>query len=437
MGFWSKLFGGAKAEQASERERLRQPERADPRESRKKAAESAFVAWCLVEIRQHPAVERAEAGEGASLPVAIWTRSGDEQKLYLKNTFLETRESSPEGKLAALRRLLTGLDDVGGALEWEEARTSLVPLLRAATFAATVMNEARSMVARPFVPFLSVFLGTDQDTCIAFTTQKELDAWGQSADLALAHAIENMQRHVDAASEERPEARLYDKDAPSPIWHLVRDDSYESSRLLLPGYLASFRGKVAGNPIAIVPHRSLLVISGDADPQALARLAKMAEDEFNASPRSVSPVVYSVDANGQVVPLRLPAEHPQHPLVERGQYLLAQDVYGVQKAVLEQRFEKEGVDVFVASYLLFRSAGTGALYSAGTMTRGVRTLLPETDKITLVSDGEKTFFVPRAALLELAPECFEEAPEFYPPRLRVVAWPEASKLAELRLLAAR
>jgi hypothetical protein len=130
--------------------------------------------------------------------------------------------------------------------------------------------------------------------------------------------MQNLQAHVEAATRESPDVESYDASAPYPIWHVVRNDSYESSRLVLPGFLASFRDKVAGNPIAIVPHRSLLVISGDGHSEAVARLAHMTESEFDASPRAISPAVYGLNAAGDVVPLALPNDHPSCNVAERG-----------------------------------------------------------------------------------------------------------------------
>ncbi|HVY31380.1 MAG TPA: hypothetical protein VHB79_32730 [Polyangiaceae bacterium] len=430
MGFWSKLFGGEKTEKEPE---TRAPEAAPAPGGGKKSPEAAFVEWCLAEIRKHPDVERAELGEGPSLPVSIWKRGSDgTHTMFLKNTFVETRELPPADKLAALKRLLINVERSGEKRDWHDVIDSFVPLLRAATFAASIRGDAPPTVTRPFVPFLSVFLGLDENERIGYTTQKELDEWGQSADTAFAHAFENMQRHVAATSANGTDVALYDEHAPYPIWHVVSNDSYETSRLVLPGYLASFRGKVAGNPIAIAPHRSLLVIAGDAEPHAIARLAHMAEKEFQASPRSVSPAVYTCDEAGHVVPLRLPPEHPQHQLVERGHYLLALDIYGEQKTELEERFQRQSVDVFVASFMLFENDLTKKLTSASTMTQGVPTLLPETDLIVLVSDSMEPLRVPRAVVLELLPECFAPAPEYFPPRLRVVGWPTPARLVELQ-----
>ncbi len=416
MGWWSKLFGrGKEQEQAPV-----QPRR---------TAEDLFVELYMDEARRHPRVVRVERGEGDEMLVRLWTAGSDApSQAFLKNTFLETRESSPEEKLLAIRRLLSILDLSDEELTWEEASARLVPLLRLDSFAA-----AGSLVSQTFAPFLRVFIGVDHEATVAYVTEEKLRGWAQAPDSALEQAYFNLRAHVDAATAEAPDVESYDEGAPYPIWHVTRDDSYETSRLALPGYLASFRGRVAGSPIAVAPHRRLLVVSGDAHAAAIVRLAQMAENEFNAAPRPLSPAVYTLDATDAVVPLRLPPEHPQHLAVERGHLLLAATSYGEQKEILEERFEQDGTDVFVATYSLFSDKHDERLRSYCTLAQGVDALLPSTDLVALIAEqeGAEPLFVPWSKLLELAPECVRPEPEHDPPRFRVVGWPDAKTLAAL------
>jgi hypothetical protein len=106
--------------------------------------------------------------------------------------------------------------------------------------------------------------------------------------------------------------------------------------------------------------------------------------------------------------------------------------------VLEQHFDELGEDVFVASFTVQANRESGKLSSLGTMTQGVPTLLPETDKVALVTPaGEKPLIVPYPALLRAAPSCFEQMAELDPLRLRVVGWPNPRELQELHELEAQ
>lgn len=414
MGLWQKvsgLFGGSSAREPLTRE-------------------GAFVAQFVELARRHPLVARVQELEESGLPVKLWLRAGGSHTIFLDNTFQETRDQPPDEKQRRLQRLLAMLEQAEAAPTWEEAAPALVPLLRVATFGA-IQEAPEPPVSLAFAPCLRLFLGVDTADSTRIVQAEQLREWGQTVEQAVSRAIENLSRHVASGLDAEP----YDASAPYPLWHVTRDDSYEASRLLLPGYLASFRGKVSGTPIAIVPHRTLVLIAGDGDPQ-IARLAQTAEAEFTASPRSVSAGLYTLREDDAVVPLHLPREHPLHATVERGHQLLHATCYADQKTQLEARFEQAGTDVFVATFKLMENAQTKALTSFTTMTRGVASLLPRADRLCFVPlEGGEPFLVDWDAAMARAAACFQAAPEYDPPRVRTVAWPDDAKIAELRRLA--
>jgi uncharacterized protein YtpQ (UPF0354 family) len=425
MGFWSKVAGIF-----------------GRRELAKVTPEEAFVELALGVVQEQPDVLRVESVGGEGMALLVHLKNGVQNTLFLKNTFLETRDASPDEKRERVGVVVGSFAEAAEDRPWAEAISALVPLLRVSTFATgqglgpELSSLGPLLVSRAFVPGLRIFLGEDQGASMRFVTHEALSEWEQEVEPALAIAFENLQHHVDADVD----VESYDKDAGYPIWIVTRDDSYEASRLTLPGYLAGFRDKVLGNPLAIAPHRSLLVVSGDGSDDAIARLCKMAEAEFNASPRSISSALYTVNEAGSVVPFHLPPEHALHAVVERGHYVLQASCYAEQKQLLEERFEKEEVDVFVATFTVFEDEAN-ALASRAVMTRGVATLLPVVDRVVLVNvvDDEqvgKLLMVPWPELLQLAPECFEPAPEHDPPRLRIVGWPSEAVLEQLQRYAA-
>jgi hypothetical protein len=246
-------------------------------------------------------------------------------------------------------------------------------------------------------------------------------------------AFETLANNVSEADVEP-----YDSDTNSPLLRVAANDSYEPSRLAAPGFLASFAGKVRGNPVAIIPDRSRMLITGDGDGHALARLARSAEAEFRAAARSISPAVYTASADGAVQPLHLASDHPEHFLVERGHRVLAASSYAEQQQRLEKQFERDGIDIFVASLGLFADKVTGETKSWATMPEGVDSLLPEADVVFLAGgedEGKWQAMVPWSLLFEFAPECLDLAPDHDPPRWRTVAWPNDTTIAKLRALA--
>jgi hypothetical protein len=302
----------------------------------------------------------------------------------------------------------------------------VVPVVRLASFGGGGVDFAR----KPLAPGLSVFVVLDRGSSMAYVNREQLSKWGVDEPTILEAAQANLANHIEEADVEP-----YDVEATYPTWHVTRDDSYESSRLALPGFLAGFRGRVAGTPLAIVPDRSTLIISGDGREEAVARLARLARQEFLAAPRAISPSVYTVDDAGQVVPLHLPESHPQHRAVEDGHRVLTATLYSDQADELQKRFESEGIDVFVASAGVSEDTRTGELTTWAVMPEGVETLLPEVDLVAFCGGEGETFWqfmVPWKAVFELAPDCLERDAALDPPRWRTVNWPSKDALAKLR-----
>jgi uncharacterized protein YtpQ (UPF0354 family) len=424
MGFWSKLFGGLGGSTSASGA----PSAGSPSsEPARPSPEEVFTATVIAEALERSDVERVERVPGAFALRVFPPGTEQPWTLYLGNLFHETREDAPEQRIAKIHRLFAAVGDNDEDLSWEEAAPRLVPLVRLVSFASGV---GVTPLARPFAPFLRLLVGLDCEHSVAVVNRERIEGWGQSVDAVFAAAVETLAAHV-LESDVEP----YDPEAAYPIFHVTRDDSYEASRLALPGFLASFRGKVPGNPIAIVPTRSTLVISGDGDPEAIARLARTAEAEFLASPRAVSPAVYTVDDSDRVVPLHLPSDHPKHLLVERGHRILAASCYAAQKAELEKRYEAENVDVFVASLTVFENEQTKKLTTVASWAAGVPTLLPEADLVVLGTHHQPDGWmasVPWATVMELAGHCLEKDSELDPPRYRTVEWPSETVVAELR-----
>jgi hypothetical protein len=289
------------------------------------------------------------------------------------------------------------------------------------------------------VPFLIACVGLDSDTSTEFVTPKMLRAW--TVDQAQVFSIANETLTEHAAAEE--DVEVFDASAPYPMFHVSRDDSYEASRLVLPGWLASFRGRVRGNPVAIVPERSFVVIGGDDDDACLARLIDTADRQYESSPRKISPALYTLDASDRVVPLVLDRGHPLADRVRLGHLVLAASEYGIQKEVLDEAASGDADDAdddtsdfaFPASFKVFQLKDSSDV-SRASWSEGVTTLLPETDEVSLVerpTDPEpRVTVVPWAQLVASLSDCLAQEPNLEPRRWRTIAWPDAEAIERLR-----
>ena len=123
-------------------------------------------------------------------------------------------------------------------------------------------------------------------------------------------------------------------------------------------------------------------ISWDDALDEIAARFDQAEREFGASPRRLSPALYGVDDEGRVVPYRRTADDELAKKVDLAHERLAMYEYGNQKEYFDAANEREGVDVFIASYQVFKSED-GALNVMSLWTETVHTVLPRTRTVAL------------------------------------------------------
>ncbi len=406
MGFWKKVFGGGA-------EAPKTPP--SPRE-----VFAAEVQACLETL---PQVNSVKAREDFAFDVTV--AEGGVHTVFLENTFVETREMSPEERVGRIARLVSGIG-LEEDLDWESAQERLVPLLRACTvFAGVVPERDKLPLHREALPFLIETIAIDSEANFRYVTPGTVEEWDVDADAVFDKARENALGFFGEG-----DAEIYEKNDDYAIWHVTRDDSYESSRLLVPGWLASFRGKVSGNPVAIVPERAKLFVGGDADVLCLERLLDMAEREYAASRRNISPALYTVNDDDQVIPLALPDGHPLRHPVTLGHVRLALAEYDVQQKMLQ---EELGDDVFVATYTAVRT-DDGTILTYSTWTDGVPTWLPKTDDIALVGGSQEDPTVMRVPWDALA-KFVEQVPGVNPPRFKTKDWPGVEDFEELAKLA--
>jgi hypothetical protein len=413
MGLWDKVrgvFGAGSAAPSS------------PPSSPKEL----FAAQVEAAVRQLRSVQDVRRNPDAfSLTVQ---RNGREQTAYLENVFAETRDMSPEQRQERIARFATSIETPDAeAMSWDEVRPKLAPLLRTPSlFAALPVPPDKQPLSRQFLPFIIECVGVDSDNGIAYVAPQMLEAWGVSRQEVFAAATDNARGFFT------DDVAPYDAQAPYPLWHVARDDSYESSRLLVPGWLKSFEGKVAGRPVAIAPHRSLLVVGGDGDDRCLKRLVDTAKAEFEGSPRRISPALYTVSDDGRVIPLVLDPGHGLANDVALGHVLVALAEYEIQQKALQQRL---GDEVYVGKFMAVKNK-EGRPMSFGTWSRGVPSLLPQTDEVALVFDprakGGEVLRVPWRTLLDVVGDRIVPAPDVNPPRWRTGEWPTGEMLTKLR-----
>ncbi|QSQ22100.1 DUF1444 family protein [Pyxidicoccus parkwayensis] len=422
MGFWDWLFGrkapATKPSVPPPATQAAAPS-VDPREYLLKQVETI--------LRGEPGVEKVE--RHPELYGLQFTRDGRQGSVFLDNLYADTRDVPPEARPQIIQRFLKSLRQEGpDSHPWEDARQRLLPVLRASTFGMSQLGQLeadRELVGRRTVPYLLELLVLDLPESAMFVQRRHLQSWGVSEDEAFAAAHENLgQLPLDGVD-------LYDRE-PSPIWSIDSGDTYETSRLLYSGLLASFAERVEGRPIAILPERSTVLIAGDANPATVARLCESGEREYEAATRRLTPALYTVDDAGRMVPYLRPGDDSLAQRVRLAHVRLALSEYAAQKEALDKVHETKGVDVFVATLSAVARKKDQRPITWCVWSHDVDALLPRADVVAVHLGSEDVFMVPWEDVERLAPGCLTLAPETWPPRHRTTTRPTPEMMERLR-----
>lgn len=353
----------------------------------------------------------------AEFSIEYRRRPGTESAwLYLHNLYAECQRE-PRTRSERIKRFVatfTRLPEVPES--WAQARDRLRPVLRSATFARGGETARPAPLRRPAFQFLDEMVVVDQPTSMAYVSEATCAGWGVSTEEVFAVARANLAANSGLPPAEHVAGRV--------MLRFVDDgDAYWVSHILLDGWLASLAEHVGGTPVAFVPDvRSLVVV--DSDPEPLPELFDLVERHFNESPRPLSPVGYTIDSAGRVVPLRVSAGHPAAGAVQRAARVLAASEYGAQQNIL-----RDEIDDYVASYAVF-GTDEGGTFSVAAWTRGTHVLLPRVDFVAFNVGVGDTFFVPWDVVMEA--DVLTELPEYRPSRYRGDEWPAPAAFGYLR-----
>jgi hypothetical protein len=354
--------------------------------------------------------------------------SGESGRIYLYNTFHETAGLELAERAARVRRLVdTVVSTTDQPESWDGVRPKLRPVLRSVSFGlgvpgATTVDSPRRLLARPAMPYLNELVVVDEPTSMAYVTRARLAEWDVTADEVFAAARDNLAGGAAAVTRDRSE-----DGRPQLIRFVDSGDGYFVSMLLVDGFLAGLADRVGGRPVAFIPDKDTLMIGPD-QPGGLPQLYEMVEAQYREAPRRISPVAYTVDEHGRVVPYQAPAGTELELVVHRAEVLLASGEYAAQKEALEAAHEESGTDIFVASVLVAERPDQ-SLFSVAVWDRDVDALLPVADYLAFQPTDPQLVVPFDVAVREayLVPE-----PDYQPVRYRVAAWPGSEVMDRLR-----
>jgi uncharacterized protein YtpQ (UPF0354 family) len=338
--------------------------------------------------------------------------------VYLDNVYRECERADRaerDYRIAQLVESIVAIPD--GPESWEQVQPHLRPVLRPATFGGGGPANAPIPISRPAWEFLREFVVIDRPKSMAYVTAANLESWAVDAEQVFAKARANLASIAALPSTPPPTG-------PVMMRFVETGDAYFVSRLLVYGWLASLASRVGGRPVAFVPDQNTLIVTDD-QPDALGGVFDLVEEEYREAVRGISPLAYTVDDSGEVVPYEAPAGHPIAVRAHRAAAILAASEYSSQHGWLERDHE----DVFVAN-LVVAQRNDGSVFTVASWTEGIDSLLPRADYIGFSGSDQDAFLVPWEAVAREVD--LEPVAGLDPARFRLDAWPSPPVMDRLR-----
>lgn len=312
---------------------------------------------------------------------------------------------------------------------FEDVQPDLLPIVRPRSYFELTnlrgLLQGGKQLSMPYQivgEHLAVGMVYDRPESMQGISQTDLDRWGVTFYEAMEAAQHNLSGLQYAFGG------LQGGNNHNHLWSILSGDSYGSSRLVLLDALRQL--EVQGEPVAMVPGRDKLLLTGTEDEDGLRIMAQFAE-EMLQEPRAMSGMALRLDGDDWLP--WLPGR--DHPCYKAFHKLWIEDRggdYTQQADILNQLHEQAGEDIFVASFSALQDRADGEVVSYSVWTKDVLTLLPRTEKVAFVATLEgETILVDWERAVEVVGELMEPT-DMYPERWRVADFPNQEQWARLR-----
>lgn len=367
-------------------------------------------------------------------PESFRLRHGADSKgvLNLHNIYEEYHAAGPLLRRSLLKRYVCLFASTESRMipeSFREAQANLLPKVRERSYHDLMQLyfrveglEAAEPARKLLGDHLSVELVYDLPDSMGTIGKETLEGWGVGLDLALDVAYRNL------CQGSAPRFR-----SPSPGVHVSAwRDNHDASRMLLPDLIRGL--EVKGDPVAMVPHRDVLIVTGSEDVKGLGVMADLTEKALSG-PRFMTAIPARLRWD-EWVPLQLPSDHPLH---DRFELLRVQTVlrdYDEQKSLLDQLHEKTGEDVFVASYTAVQDKDSGKVSSYSVWSKDVVSLLPRADTVHFFEadptgrDQHTIRSVPWERVRDVAGSLLKEV-NLFPERYLVTDFPNPDQVSRM------
>lgn len=247
-------------------------------------------------------------------------------------------------------------------------------------------------------------------------SNEELESWNVSYWEAREVAIKNL------SEEDLVVASLGDV-----LYASNTRDSYDATRMVLEPLIEQLTFE--GDPVAMVPNRDTLLMTGSQSEVGLKMMVELAVTELSENPRPLiaTPLIY---LDGQWQDWEFPSDHPSYEEYRRCLLGWKQFEYDNQKKLLDEINEVHLVEEFVANFTVVSRDDRHVSYCV--WSKDIKSSLPQTDLIAFMDgDGQEVAaFGDWNRVLEVCSDLMIEQ-DVYPPRFRVDEFPSDEMLSTI------
>lgn len=265
----------------------------------------------------------------------------------------------------------------------------------------------------PIGEHLYLSLVYDLPESVRSISNEDLENWGVTFWEAREIAIQNL------ADSKFVYASVGDE-----LYASNTGDSYDATRLILTELFDEFN--VDGQAIVMVPNRDTLLVTGSESEVGQKMMLEFAMQQLQEQPRPMIATPLTIDPSGQWIDWFPTAENPLFDEYRRLQLSWLQIEYEDQKQLLEKIYELQHIAEFVASFSVMET--DGVLNSYCVWSRGIKSLLPQTDMIMFYEEEtDSTTGVSWQQAQQHIAELMDPL-DMYPPRFRVIDFPDQRQM---------
>ncbi|MCW8132143.1 MAG: hypothetical protein KIS92_17485 [Planctomycetota bacterium] len=349
---------------------------------------------------------------------------------HLQNVYLEFLAARRKDRPAYLQRLVRVWAQAKRASPkaMEEVRDRLLPRVRERAYYDLIGLSTgfghMDFQPQPMCEHLCVNAIVDYPDMVTELSGKILkDDWGVTLAEVLKPARENLWK---ISNENFVTA------APG-VFRSPWCDNHDASRAYLHDLI--WQLKVKGRHVIATPNRDTLFVTGTDDEEGLFNLSKLI-DAAKEEPRFMTAQLAALNGSAWETWLP-PREHPAflplfiHSMRSRG------SAYNEQKAGLQKRFEKEGADIFVATFSAMSQEGSDLPVSYCVWSKDVHSWLPRTDLVAFFNndlpEDRKSMGIASWETVQQHAGALMKPQGLYLERWEVKEFPSPEMLANLRL----